>query len=67
MADDSMVKKVYEWSPMLTRSKGRPKHRWKDDVKSDVANMRITNWTDCIRNRPRWKEFVEKAKPSLKL
>jgi hypothetical protein len=52
---------------MLTRSKGRPKHRWEDDVKSDVANMRTTDWKDCIRNRPKWKEFVEKAKPSLKL
>ena len=50
MPDDSMVKKVYEWTPMSTRSKGRPEHRWEDDVKSDVANMRITNWKDCIRN-----------------
>jgi len=48
---------------MSTRSKGRPKHRWEDEVKSDVANMR----KDCIRNRPKWKEFVEKAKTSLKL
>jgi hypothetical protein len=47
---------------MSTRSKGRPKHRWEDDVKSDIANMRITNWKDCIRNRPKWKEFVEKTK-----
>jgi hypothetical protein len=67
MPDDSMVKTVYEWSPMSTRSKGRPKHRWEDDVKSDVANMRITDWKDCIRNRPKWKEFVEKAKTSLKV
>jgi hypothetical protein len=52
---------------MLTRSKGRPNYRWEDDVKSDVANMRITDWKDCIRNRPKWKEFVEKAKTSLKL
>ena len=67
MSDDSMVKKVYEWTPMSTRSKGRPKHRWEDDVKSDVANMRINTWKDCIRNRPNWKEFVEKAETSLKL
>jgi hypothetical protein len=26
-------------------SKGRPKQRWEDDVKSDVANMRITGRT----------------------
>ena len=67
MPDDSMIKKVYEWTPMSTRSKGRPKHMWEDDVKSDVVNMRITNWKDCIRNRPKLKEFFEKVKTSLKL
>jgi len=65
--DNSMVKKVYEWAPALTRSLGRPKNRWEDDVKSDTTKMKITNWKDCIRNRPKWKEFVEKAKTSLKL
>ena len=65
--DDSMVKRVYKWSPALTRSLGRPKDRWEDDVKSDVANLRITNWKDCIRNRSKWKEFVEKDKSSPKL
>jgi len=67
MPDNSMVKRVYEWSPVLTRSLGRPKNRWEDDVKSDITNMKITNWRDCIRNRPKWKEFVEKAINSLKL
>jgi len=67
MADNSMVKKVYEWSPALTRSLGRPKNRWENDVKSDITNMTITNWRDCIRNRPKWKEFVEKVKTSVKL
>jgi hypothetical protein len=67
LPEDSMVKKVYEWLPMSTRLKGRPQNRWEDDVKSDVTNMRITNWKECIRNRPKWKEFIEKAKTSLKL
>jgi hypothetical protein len=67
MPDNSMVKKVYEWAPALTRSLGRPKNRWEDDVKSDITKMKITNWNDCIRNQPKWKEFVVKAKTSLKL
>jgi hypothetical protein len=50
MPDDIMVKKVYEWTPMATRSLGRPKNRWEDDVKNDVKNMRINNSKDCIRN-----------------
>jgi hypothetical protein len=66
MADNSMVKKVYEWAPALIRSLGRPKNRWEDDVKSEITKMEI-NWKDCIRNRPKWNEFVEEAKISLKL
>jgi hypothetical protein len=67
MPDDRTVKKVYEWTPMSTRPLGRPQNRWEDDVKSDVIHMRINNWKNCIKNRPKWKEFVEKANTSLKL
>jgi uncharacterized membrane-anchored protein YjiN (DUF445 family) len=62
-----MVKKVYEWSPALTRSLGRPKNRWEDDVKTDITKMKITNWKNYIKKRSKWKEFVRKAKKSLKL
>jgi hypothetical protein len=41
MPDNSMVKKLYEWSPALTRSLGRPKNRWEDGVKSDITRMKI--------------------------
>jgi hypothetical protein len=55
-----MVRKVYGWSPALTRSLGRPKNRWEDDVKCDTT--KITNWKDCIRNRTKWNKLAEKAK-----
>jgi hypothetical protein len=67
MPDNSMVKKVYEWSPALTRSLGRPKNRWEDDVKSDITNMKITNWKNCIKNHSKWTEFFGKDKTSPKL
>ena len=56
MPDNSMVKKVHEWSPALTRSLGRPKNRWEDDVKSDITRMKITNWKDCIRKPGQMEE-----------
>jgi hypothetical protein len=67
MSDNSIVEKVYEWSPALTRSLGRPKNRWEDVVKSDKTRMKITNWKDCIRNRIKWKKLVEKSKTSLQM
>ena len=64
--DNSMVKKVYQWSPALTRSLGRPKNIWEDDVKRDITRMKITTWKDCIRDRIKWNTLVEKIKTSLK-
>jgi len=52
---------VYEWSPALTRSLGRPKNRWEDDVKSDITRTKITNWKDCIRKRTKWKKLVREG------
>jgi hypothetical protein len=31
-------KKVYKWKPMLRRPLGRPKNRWKDDIRNDIKN-----------------------------
>ena len=49
-------------TPMATRSLGRPKNRWENDVKNDLNVMRIRNWKDCIQDRHKWKGIVEKAK-----
>jgi hypothetical protein len=62
MLRERVVRKVYEWKPMATRSSGRPKNRWGNDVKNDLNFMRIRNWKDCIQNRHKWKVIVEKAK-----
>jgi hypothetical protein len=64
MPDNSNLNKVYEWSPAQTRSLGRPKNIWEDDVKSDITGMKITNWKDCVRNRTKWKKLVEKTETS---
>jgi hypothetical protein len=62
MPNEKMVRKVYEWKTMATRSLGRPKNRWENDVKNDLNIMKIYKWKHCIQNRHKWKEIVEKAK-----
>jgi hypothetical protein len=49
---------------MLTKSLGRPKNRWKDDIRNDMKKLKIKNWTDCIQDRNNWKLYVEWAKQS---
>jgi hypothetical protein len=62
MPDERMVKKVYEWKPMVIRLLRRPKTKWENDVKNDLNTMTIYNWKDCIQNRHKWKKIVEKSK-----
>jgi hypothetical protein len=62
MPEEGMVKRVYNWKPMLTLPLGRTKNRWKDDIINDMKKMKIKNWTSCIQDRSKWKLYVEKAK-----
>ena len=47
---------------MLARILGRPKNRWKDDIRSDVKRLKIKKWTSCIQDRNNWILYVEKFK-----
>jgi len=62
MSEERMVKNVYKWKLMLTRSLGRPKTRWEGDIRNDMKELKIKNWTSCIQDRNNWKLYVEKAK-----
>ena len=62
MSDSRTVKKIFNWKPLTKRSQGRPKYRWEDNIKQDICQMKIKNWTPCVQDREKWKEVVEKAK-----
>jgi hypothetical protein len=60
--DTRTVKKIFKWKPLTKRSQGRPKNRWKDNIKQDICQMKIKNWVACVQDRRKWKDVVEKAK-----
>jgi tRNA(Glu) U13 pseudouridine synthase TruD len=41
MPDERMVKRVYEWKTMATKSLRRPKNRWENDVKNELNIIKI--------------------------
>jgi hypothetical protein len=62
MPDTRTVKKIFNWKPLTKRSQGRPKYRWKNDIKQDICRMKLKNWIACVQDRGKWKEAVEKAR-----
>ena len=62
MSDSRTVKKIFNWTPLTARSKGRSKQRWEDTIIQDIRQMDIKNWTVCVQDRTKWKSVVEKAK-----
>jgi hypothetical protein len=50
MSDNRMVKKTYNWKPTTTRLQGISNCRL-DDVKQDICEKEIKNWTVCVQNR----------------
>jgi hypothetical protein len=63
MSDTGTVKKIFNWKPLTKRSRGRPKYRCEDNIKQDICQMKIKNWTACVQDRGKWKkEGVERGK-----
>ena len=44
MTNERVTKTIYKLKPYATRPKGRPRVRWKDDVRNDLRKMGVTNW-----------------------
>jgi len=64
MPETWAAKKIFKWNPLTARPRGRPKHRWEDNIIQDLGQMKIKNWLTCVRDGAKWKDVVEKAKTS---
>jgi hypothetical protein len=63
MSDTRTVMKIFNWKPLTKRSQGRPKYRWEDNIKQDICQMKVKNWTVCVQDQEKWKkEGVGKVK-----
>jgi hypothetical protein len=67
MTNERVAKTIYKWKPYTTRPKGRPRARWKDDVRNDLRKMGVTNWKQRMQERKKWKEIIEQAKTHKEL
>ena len=64
MPETGAAKKIFKWNPLTTRPRGRPKHRWEDNIIQDLGQRTIKNRITCVQDRAKWKVVVEEAKNS---
>jgi len=54
--------KLLDWKPMGTRTVGRPRQRWQEDIMEDLKKLKVKNWKETSKDRRIWRELAEKTK-----
>jgi hypothetical protein len=62
MGEERPTRKLLVWKPMGTRSVGRPRQRWLEDVLEDLKKLKVKNWKEMAKDRRNWRDLDEKAK-----
>ena len=62
MDEERTRKRILEWKPVCTRTRGRPRKRWIADIEEDMQIMGIRRWRNQCNERAEWKRITEKAK-----
>jgi hypothetical protein len=60
MGEGRRVYRVLVRRPKGTKSLGRPRRRWEDNIKMDLTEIVIdgANWIQLARHRVQWRAFV---------
>jgi hypothetical protein len=62
MSEDRVIKKLYMSKPEESRSVGRPKMRWLDNVEEDLRKMKISGWRGKALRKDEWKSVMREVK-----
>ena len=61
MEENRQTKAVYTEELTGKRPRGRPRQRWKDNIKEDLQNLEISNWQEMAKDRNEWRRVVSAA------
>ena len=62
MDDKRTPKRILQWKPIGTRTRGRPWKRWIAGNEEDLQIMGVKRWRKQCEERAEWKKITEKAK-----
>jgi hypothetical protein len=62
MEEDRMPKKIFTRELEVTRRRGRPRKRWKEEVERDLQVLGMRRWRELVADGKKWKDIVRQAK-----
>jgi len=54
-------KRILQWKPIDTRTRGRPRKRWVSGTEEDLQIVGVRWWRKQCEERAEWKKITEKA------
>ena len=60
--EDRMHKKIFTQELEGTRSRGRPRKGWKEEVERDVQVLGVRRRRELVADRKKWNDIVRQAK-----
>jgi hypothetical protein len=54
-----MVRRTTELRQIARRMIGRQRIRWEDDVRADLGEMKVQNWSKMAMDTEGWKKMVD--------
>jgi len=62
MDDKRTPKRILQWKPIGTRTRGRPRKRWIANIEEHSQIMGVRRWRKQCEERAEWKKITEKSK-----
>jgi len=56
------IRKLLGWKPVGTRSVGRPRQRWQEDVMEGLKKLKVKNWKETAKDRRTGRDLAERVK-----
>jgi hypothetical protein len=62
MDDKRIPRRILQWKPIGTRTRGRQRKRWIAGIEEDMQIMGVGRWRKQYEERAEWKRIREKVK-----